>query len=88
MGESIVAHVATNSGPSVEQVGKALGAKAKGLALSIIRLIEAKKPRTTGEMRDTRYHAAGAGTEAAPARKARALPYAGGAIASGDGDYS
>jgi hypothetical protein len=57
MGESVVAHVAKNPGQSVEQIGKALGAKTKELALPIIRMIEAKKLRTTGQRRGTRYFA-------------------------------
>jgi hypothetical protein len=57
MGEAVVAHVAKNPGQSVEQIGKALGHKTKELALPIIRMIEAKKLRTTGERRGTRYFA-------------------------------
>ncbi len=55
MGEAVVAYVAKNPGQSVEQIGKALGQKTKELALPIIRMIEAKKLRTTGERRGTRY---------------------------------
>jgi hypothetical protein len=55
MGESVVAYVAKNPGQSVEKIGKALGLKTKELALPIIRMIEAKKLRTTGERRGTRY---------------------------------
>jgi hypothetical protein len=54
-GEAVVAHVAKHPGQSVEQIGKALGQKTKELALPIIRMIEAKKLRTTGERRGTRY---------------------------------
>jgi hypothetical protein len=57
MGESVVAYVAKNPGQSVEQIGNALGQKTKELALPIIRMIEAKKLRTTGERRGTRYFA-------------------------------
>jgi hypothetical protein len=57
MGEAVVAFVAKNPGQSVEQIGKALGQKTKELALPIIRMIEAKKLRTTGERRGTRYFA-------------------------------
>jgi hypothetical protein len=55
MGEAVVAYVAKHPGQSVEQIGKALGQKTKELALPIIRMIEAKKLRTTGERRATRY---------------------------------
>jgi hypothetical protein len=56
-GEAVVAYVAKNPGESVEQIGKALGAKTKELALPIIRMIEAKKLRTTGKRRGTKYFA-------------------------------
>ncbi len=55
MGEAVVAYVAKNPGQSVEQIGKALGAKTKELALPIIRMIEAKRLKTAGERRGTRY---------------------------------
>jgi len=55
MGEVVVAYVAKNPGQSVEQIGKALGVKTKELALPIIRMIAAKKLRTTGERRGTKY---------------------------------
>lgn len=67
MGEAVVAYVAKNPGQSVEQIGKALGQKTKELALPIIRMIEAKKLKTKGQRRGTRYFAAEAATKAAPA---------------------
>ncbi len=70
MGEAVVAYVAKNPGQSVEQIGKALGFKTKELALPIIRMIEVKKLRTTGERRGTRYFAGGAMAKAAAVRKA------------------
>ncbi len=54
-GEAVVAYVAKNPGQSVEQIGKALGKKTKELALPIIRMIEAKKLKTKGKRRGTRY---------------------------------
>jgi hypothetical protein len=57
MGETVVAYVAKNPGQSVEQNGKALGLKTKDLALPIIRMVDAKKLRTTGERRGTKYFA-------------------------------
>ncbi len=56
-GEAVVAYVAKNPGQSVEQIGKALGQKTKELALPVIRMIEAKKLKTTGQKRGTRYFA-------------------------------
>ncbi len=55
MGEAVVAYVAKNPGVSVEQIGKALSVKTKDLALPIIRMVEAKKLKTTGQKRGTRY---------------------------------
>ncbi len=55
MGEAVVAYVAKQPGQSVEQIGKALGVKTKELALPIIRMVEAKKLKTKGQKRGTRY---------------------------------
>jgi len=55
MGEAVVAYVAKNPGQSVEQIGKAIGASTKDLALPVIRMIEAKKLKTKGQRRGTRY---------------------------------
>jgi hypothetical protein len=57
VGEAVVAYVAKNPGQSVDQIGKALGTKTKDLALPIIRMIEAKKLKTTGQKRGTKYFA-------------------------------
>ncbi len=76
MGEAVVAYVAKNPGVSVEQIKKALGVATKELQLPIVRMIAAKKLKTTGQKRGTKYFAAGgsgAATEpkrAAPTRKA------------------
>ena len=55
MGEVVVAYVAKNPGQSVEQIKKALGVEKKDLQLPIIRLIDAKKLKTTGQKRGTKY---------------------------------
>jgi hypothetical protein len=70
MGEAVVAYVAKNPGQSVEQIKKALGVEKKDLQLPIIRLIEAKKLKTTGQKRGTKYFPAAAATKGAPAKKA------------------
>ena len=70
MGETVVAYVAKNPGQSVEQIKKALGVEKKDLQLPIIRMIAAKKLKTTGERRGTRYFPAAAATNAVPAKKA------------------
>jgi hypothetical protein len=55
MGETVVAYVAKNPGQSVEQIKKALGVEKKDLQLPMIRMIAAKKLKTTGERRGTKY---------------------------------
>jgi len=55
MGEVVVAYVAKNPGQSVEQIKKALGVEKKDLQLPIIRMIAAKKLKTTGQKRGTKY---------------------------------
>jgi hypothetical protein len=55
MGETVVAYVAKNPGQSVEQIKKALGVEKKDLQLPIIRMIAAKKLKTTGQKRGTKY---------------------------------
>jgi hypothetical protein len=57
MGETVVAYVAKNPGQSVEQIKKALGVEKKDLQLPIIRMIAAKKLKTTGQKRGTKYFA-------------------------------
>jgi hypothetical protein len=70
MGEAVVAYVAKNPGVSVEQIKKALGVETKDLQLPIVRMVAAKKLKTTGERRGTKYFPAAAATKAAPAKKA------------------
>ncbi len=55
MGETVVAYVAKNPGQSVEQIKKALGVEKKDLQLPIVRMVAAKKLKTTGQKRGTRY---------------------------------
>jgi hypothetical protein len=55
MGETVVAYVAKNPGQSVEQSKKALGVEKKDFQLPIVRMVAAKKLRTTGERRGTKY---------------------------------
>ncbi len=70
MGEAVVAYVAKNPGQSVEQIKKALGVEKKDLQLPIVRMVAAKKLKTTGQRRGTKYFPAPAVTKAAPAKKA------------------
>jgi len=55
MGEAVVAYVAKNPGVSVEQIKMALGVETKDLQLPIVRMVAAKKLKTKGQKRGTRY---------------------------------
>jgi predicted ATP-grasp superfamily ATP-dependent carboligase len=68
MGEAVVAYVAKNSGVSVEQIKKALGVATTDLQLPIVRMIEAKKLKTTGQKRWRRYFASLAAAEPVSAK--------------------
>jgi hypothetical protein len=57
VGEAVVAYVAKNPGVSVEQIKKALGVETKDLQLPIVRMVAAKKLKTTGRRRGTKYFA-------------------------------
>jgi hypothetical protein len=51
----LLAHVAKNKGQRIEEIGKAMGTTTKELALPAKKLIAAKKIRTTGTRRATKY---------------------------------
>ncbi|TAJ21109.1 MAG: DNA-binding protein [Planctomycetota bacterium] len=55
MADKVHAAVKAKPGQSVEQIGKALGAPTKALTLPIRKLIEAKRVKTKGQRRGTRY---------------------------------
>ncbi|TAJ19082.1 MAG: DNA-binding protein [Planctomycetota bacterium] len=55
--DKVHAAIKAKPGQSVEQIGKGLGMKTKDLALPIKKLVEAKKVRTKGQRRGTRYFA-------------------------------
>ncbi|MBL8800520.1 MAG: hypothetical protein JNN27_00875 [Planctomycetes bacterium] len=55
MGEVVVAYVAKHPGQPVEQIKKALGVEKKDLQLPIVRMVAAKKLKTTGQKRGTKY---------------------------------
>ncbi|MBL8801053.1 MAG: hypothetical protein JNN27_03595 [Planctomycetes bacterium] len=55
MGEAVVAYVAKHPGVSVEQIKKALGVETRDLQLPIVRMVAAKKIKTTGKKRGTKY---------------------------------
>jgi hypothetical protein len=57
MAARIHEHVKKNPGQGVEAISKAFRVKSKELALPIIKLLEAKKLKTTGQRRGTKYHA-------------------------------
>jgi hypothetical protein len=48
-------YVSKNAGQSIEEIGRGMGKPTKILKLPIKKLIEAKKLKTTGQRRGTRY---------------------------------
>ena len=59
--EVLLAEIGKNPGQRVEQIGAAISAKTKDLALPLRKLIKDKRVRTTGQRRATRYFPGGAG---------------------------
>ncbi len=57
MAERILEHVKKNPGSSVEGMSKFFKVKSKELTLPINKLMDAKKMKTTGQKRGTKYHA-------------------------------
>ena len=54
---ALLAYVAANEGQSIEQIGKGMGVATKELKLPVIKLVEAKKLKTKGQRRGTKYFA-------------------------------
>jgi hypothetical protein len=54
---ALLAYVAANEGQSIEQIGKGMGVATKELKLPVIKLLEAKKLKTQGKKRGTKYFA-------------------------------
>jgi len=54
---SLLGHIRKNPGQRVEQIGKALGVPTKELALPIIKLLDNKQLKKTGQKRATSYTA-------------------------------
>jgi hypothetical protein len=52
---ALLAYVAANEGQSIEQIGKGMGVATKELKLPVIKLVEAKKLKTRGQRRGTKY---------------------------------
>ena len=52
---ALLAYVAANEGQSIEQIGKGMGVATKELKLPVIKLMEAKKLKTKGQRRGTKY---------------------------------
>lgn len=52
---ALLAYVAANEGQSIEQIGKGMGVATKELKLPVIKLMEAKKLKTKGQKRGTKY---------------------------------
>ena len=56
-GEMFLAFVKQNEGQRLEEIGKALGVPTKELTYPVARLMEAKKLKTKGQKRGTKYYA-------------------------------
>ena len=54
---ALLTYVAANEGQSIEQIGKGMGVATKELKLPVIKLLEAKKLKTKGQKRGTKYFA-------------------------------
>ena len=54
---ALLAYVAAHEGQSIEQIGKGMGVATKELKLPVIKLMEAKKLKTKGKKRGTKYSA-------------------------------
>ncbi len=52
---ALPAYVAADEGQSIEQIGKGMGVGTKELKLPVIKLMEAKKLKTKGQRRGTKY---------------------------------
>ena len=57
MAAALLAYVAAHEGQSIEQIGKGMGVATKELKLPVIKLMEAKKLKTKGKKRGTKYSA-------------------------------
>lgn len=58
----ILSHVKAHQGTGVTEMGLALHMTPKDMRLPILRLLETKKLKTTGQRRGTKYHAGGRST--------------------------
>jgi hypothetical protein len=67
----VLAHVRSNAGHRLEQIGKALKTETAILKRPIANLLAAKKLRTKGQKRGTRYFAGGRGGARKTRRKAK-----------------
>ncbi len=69
LGARFLAHVKSHPGQRLEEIGKALRIDTADLKRPVTLLMEAKKLRTEGQKRGTKYFAGGAGRRKAAKRK-------------------
>lgn len=60
MGEALVTHVRANPGQGADEIAKALGTDVGTMRLPMQALLKAKKVKTQGQRRGTKYFVAGA----------------------------
>jgi hypothetical protein len=64
MGQTVLAHVRSNPGQRLEEIGRALWGPTKGLKRPVSNLMEGGALRTEGQKRGTKYFAGrGGGTK-------------------------
>ena len=55
LGQKVLSHVRSNPGQRLEEIGRALKRDTSGLKLPVSKLMAAKKLKTTGQKRGTKY---------------------------------
>lgn len=72
--ELVLAYVKAHPGQRLEEIGRGLKVDTQGLKLPIAKLLAAKKLRTTGQKRGTKYFAGGAGAPKPRPKSAKRKP--------------
>ena len=71
LGEAFLAHVKANPGQRLEEIAPALGEPTSDLKRPVAQLLAAKRLRTEGQKRGTRYFAGSGGARKKTAKKAK-----------------
>ena len=68
---ALLSHIKQQPGQTISELGSALNASAKELRLPVLKLLQERQIKTTGQRRGTRYHPGG-GRRMAKAKRRRA----------------